>query len=636
LTIFALSAYLIPLGLSLLPIFSWFAKAGYPGLSYLVAWAVITLALFLTGVANIPLHFAAWGLTALAAIGFLKYAFTGNLKRIDWVHPLAVLPVFILAVMLFLGPTTYGVYAWDEWVNWIGWSRQIVVTDVIYSPEMWVATRGDTPGWTLAMALPGLISGNFYTEDAWIVGISLHVGLLAFFYDIARRTLENRIEMSGAMASLAAWAFILILMSVELSWRLIPSLLLIEEPQYYFLAAGFLTIAVGVLDKQRSLMLAGGTLLMATAWLFKTSFIVYAPSFALSAGFLIFFRETGGRIDWANLLRMIAAIAFIVALMTLWSITGTSARCQASIGDMVTRLFADGPVSGGIPFNVFAGQVFQAMLGFGLAWKLPITLAAVVGFVLFLRQRIFWVFVFALTGMWFAFYLGVLSGMAACFTEYEISKLASVERYTRVPLRLMQTIGLFALLFGIAIYIQRSSNVFVKSRIMTFGVIGLVILLSGFQIDRATRAINHVEARTNVEPTFKRRVLAAIKDVEFVSSLKRDPRKEPPGILYFIGAPFVERVAANFHGLGHRRGQPIHRIIADSYDPANGGKTYRGLTPSLDKAEVIVIVGSPVEAIAVFPKLEPVIKGCKPGNEGYLLWREIGKNTYSCLPRSGS
>jgi len=82
-------------------------------------------------------------------------------------------------VVLIAGSPIYQVYAWDEWTNWIGWSRQIVVTDVIFRDDMWVATRGDTPGWALLMAFPGLISGYFSTEDAWAVAIAIHIGLLA-------------------------------------------------------------------------------------------------------------------------------------------------------------------------------------------------------------------------------------------------------------------------------------------------------------------------------------------------------------------------------------------------------------------------------------------------------------------------
>ncbi|MGB0575390.1 MAG: hypothetical protein ACPGPC_04435 [Alphaproteobacteria bacterium] len=196
-----------------------------------------------------PLHVVAWGLGGLGIAGLILFLREFRIGNFEFHHPLFLIPVFLVVIFLGVGVPTYQIYAWDEWTNWIGWIRQIVVTVSIFQREMWVATRGDTPGWALVMAFPGLISGRFITEEAWVVSIALHLGLVALFYDIIVRSLKRLEKVTGAIIVLAGWVSLLSLLALELSWTLVPSLLLIEEPQYYFLAAGFLAIAVGVIEK---------------------------------------------------------------------------------------------------------------------------------------------------------------------------------------------------------------------------------------------------------------------------------------------------------------------------------------------------------------------------------------------------
>ena len=634
-TLFALCAFFVPLGLATLPPFHWFARAGYPGLSYLLAWSAITLGLFLTGLAGLPLHFAAWGLVVAAAAGLVRFALAGNVRMIIWHHPLAVLPFIIVVIMLVVGPTTYQVYAWDEWTNWIGWSQQIVVTDVIFRSDMWVATRGDTPGWALLMAFPGLIGGSFYPEDAWAVAIALHIGLLALFYDVVLRLLQKLEIFSRINLLLAAWAVILGFLTLDLSWRLVPSLLLIEQPQYYILAAIFLTIAIGVIEKQRDMLLLAATLLMATAWLFKTSFVVYAPSFFLGVGFLMFFSESGGQLNRRNSVLFVSSILFMVALMAVWSLGAVSGRCQANTAEMLMRMFSDAPVRSGLSFGEFASRVFSRIADFVITWKLPVTIAAFIGVVAFVRKRVFWIILLSLCGLWVSFYVGLVSGMAACFSDAEISTLASVQRYSLVPLRLSQTIGLFLLLFAVTSYYRDSPLVLMRGKVITAGLLVILIVLGGFQIIRSAGIVKHVEARTNIDPDFKRKVQSAKNDVDFLLEVYGSKVDGAVKILYLSVPPYIERVSSNFHGLGNRREHPHRRVLADSYDFKLGGKTYSGITPSFSDTDAVAITGSLENAIKLFPNLRSVLKNCEAGNSGYLIYRNKGGAGAFCQPRMG-
>lgn len=632
-TLYALCAFFVPLGLVTLPPFHWFARAGYPGLSYLLAWSAITLVLFLSGLAGIPLHFSAWGLIFVAALGLIGFITAGNFKTIIWYHPLVILPLAIGLTIFVVGPSTYQIYAWDEWTNWIGWSRQIVVTDVIFNNEMWVATRGDTPGWALLMAFPGLIGGNFYPEDAWTVAIALHIGLLALFYDVVLRSLQKLETFSKINLLLAAWVVVLVLLTLELSWRLVPSLLLIEEPQYYFLAAGFLAIATGVIEKQRDMLLLAATLFMATAWLFKTSFVVYAPSYFIGAWYLMFSLESGGQLNRRNAVLFISTIAFLVLLMGLWSLVGDSGRCQANTAEMIMRIFSDAPVLKGLSFSEFASRVFDRITDFVFAWKLPVTIAALIGVVIFARKRVFWIILLSLGGLWLAFYFGLVSGMAACFSDSEISSLASVQRYSRVPLRLTQTIGLFLLLFGVTRYFRNASVFLMSPTLMTVGLMIILIVLGGYQVIRSAGIIKDLETRSNVNPDYRRKIQSAKNDVDLLLGLYGKKTERPVKILYLSIPPHVERVSANFHGLGNRRDAPLRRVLADSYDLKLGGKTYYGLAPSFNNINAIAITGSKENAIKLFSDLRVVLKDCVAGNSGYLIYRMKSGAGTTCLPR---
>ncbi|MGB0575391.1 MAG: hypothetical protein ACPGPC_04440 [Alphaproteobacteria bacterium] len=374
-------------------------------------------------------------------------------------------------------------------------------------------------------------------------------------------------------------------------------------------------------------------ILVITAWLFKTSLVVYAPSLFLSVGFLLFFSESGGRFNPRNVVLFSGSILFLLAFIALWSSFGVSGCCQANLSGMILRVFSDVPVRGGISFPEFAARVLSSIFNFAITWKMPVTVVALLGCLAFIRHRVFWIILLSVSGFWLALYVGVVSGIAACFTEYEISNLASVQRYSRVPLRLTQTIGVFLLLFATISYFRKSSLVFPNGKVTTLGLIGILIALVSFQGIRSSGIVKNIEVRTNVASAFKQKVWAAKNDVDFLLQVFNDKAGRPIRILYLAKAPFVERVSANFHGLGNRRAENIRRLIADSYDSAAGSKTYLGFRPDFAYLDAVAITTSAEEAIKLFPSMKSALKNCVAGNSGYLLYRMKPRAELVCRPR---
>ncbi|MEQ9125902.1 MAG: hypothetical protein RIM80_25445, partial [Alphaproteobacteria bacterium] len=151
-----------------------------------------------------------------------------------------------------------------------------------------------------------------------------------------------------------------------------------------------------------------------------------------------------------------------------------------------------------------------------------------------------------------AFYVGMLGGMAACFSEHEISIFASVQRYTRVPVRLTQTTGLFMALAGAAVFVGMLGE---RGRLpsaarTTACLAALIAALAAWQVHRGYRSILDVEARANLAEDDRRHIRIAQNDIETVLARFRGVAPEPHMLFYFSSPPHTEPVAAQFAGLG--------------------------------------------------------------------------------------
>jgi hypothetical protein len=630
-SVYALLAYAVPLGLALLPPAARLHAVGLPGLAYFCGWAVTILVLFIAGVLGFPLSCAAWALCVAAAASLIRALVARRFARGALFHPLAVLPVLAAVPILVSMPVVYEIYVWDAWTNWVGWARQIVVADAIYRPDMWIATRGDVPGWPLAMALPSFVSGTFDAPDAWAVAISLHVALLALLYDLARILFRDLAKAGEGAARLAAWVFVLLALGAELTWTLLPELLLIEEPQYFFLAGGFLAVGTGIATQRPGPALAASTLLMAAAFVFKTSFVAFAPAYLLSVAYLLFAVGAGWRIDGRRLFALAGIVSALVAVSLAWSWAAPSARCQADTLGIVARLASNEPVHG-IPFGRFAADVLARMTEFGLAWKLPVTVAALAGMLAFARTRLFAIIALGVVGTWVAFYAGVVSGMATCFSESEIAQLASVQRYTRVPLRLTQTIGIVLLLAATA-HVAGRRPALMNARPAFAALAAAVVLLGAFQLYRSHQVVRHVALRENIDPAFRLRADASKRDVAILKAMRPAGPENPSRILYFAPRPDVDRVAANYHGLGTRRGDPLRIVTADRAAPTTLWDLPESVISALADSDAVVLLRPPEAELRSIPALAAALDGCSRGEAGYLLLRaESGE--FTCRSRS--
>lgn len=554
---------LVPLGLGT----ALYGRSAHvnPGLTLLGGFCLLALALFaLPGVTR-SLHTAAIMATAGAALALVLSLARG--WRDPWlaVHPLVVFGGLVAVVLLIAPPTDYLIYAWDEWTNWLGWGRQMVVADRFYAPGMHIATRGDTPGWTLLFTFHSLLSGVFDPLSAVLAATALHIALWSAAYDLLRHYALHARGLSQTAATIASWIFVLAAITAEATWKLVPTLLLIEEPQIYLLAA-IVFVALAQLQQpaspNRGALLLG--LLAATAWLFKTSFITFLPAYALLALALAAARRRDAATPEARLQDPLAILALmggpLVLTVILWRLLEpeVAARCQADLGAILSAALQDRSGGDGLPS--FAQRLAHELLSFLVGWKTPLTLLALSG--LALAAFTGWTgraAALALAGYGLTHAVGIYSGMAACFSEQEIAELASATRYFRVPMRVLHATGFFILALVLLDWLKRRGALAARLERPPILLAGLVFCLLAliWQAREAARSFADLAQRPNVDADMR----AMLDRVRAEAVILREyfaahPAKER--IVLVVARDFGHEATAGYYeGLGRQRGEAL-------------------------------------------------------------------------------
>ncbi|MFN3077681.1 MAG: hypothetical protein ABT940_12550, partial [Alphaproteobacteria bacterium] len=293
---------------------------GWAGLRFMAGLALLCLILYLANpVLRLPVSVGAWSAVAAAGCGLaLAARRIARAREVEFgllAHPVVVLPVGLLAILAVHGPIDYLPVSWDEFSNWLGWSRQIFVTDSHWTPSMSIGQVGYTPGWALLMAFPNIVLGSFREVHSASVQFLLHVGVLGLVFDLLR----DRLRDGGAGPRLAtglAWLFVLAVLGVEATWKLHPTLQLIEKPQIYAMAAVLLTaLAGGTAGADRDRLAAMIGLFLAFGYLLKMAMLTFVPAAALLAMTL----HGEGRRGVAGLgLRLALALTPVVLAALSW------------------------------------------------------------------------------------------------------------------------------------------------------------------------------------------------------------------------------------------------------------------------------------------------------------------------------
>lgn len=426
------------------------------GVRLTFGWSALVILLGL-GAALLGMPIRLW---SFAAAGLSLAGFVLRLRRLslseDVKNPATAL-IILAAIVVAIGPGAYQPVAWDELSNWMYVTRQIVVADGIFDPDIIFTNPGYTIGWQLLMAYPQALYSEFDEARSFAPIVVLHISVLALIADFVRYLAANR-GMDQRTTTIATWGVVAFLLAAEAMWMLFPTLLLIEKPQIYSYVAT-LILAVWASEAAKESIVRWGAVAgaaFAASYLFKIAAITMIPALLLLALTLHLRRRTKDAIILATMLLLPMLI-----LMSWWKITFPANVCtanpQAIALGFIFRWEAAWAVTQGW---------LSVLARYSATYKPVVSLAAFLGFGLVLaeQRRIETMLIV----IFFAFTLGYLTALIAthvgCLSGYENETFMSHDRFMRVILRILHALGLLFLFLAAFDWLRRRNWVDLRSR----------------------------------------------------------------------------------------------------------------------------------------------------------------------------
>lgn len=488
---------------------------GWFGARLFGGFALLLIVQFLCHlVLGLTLHAAAATAAALAAAGLVRMAARERPRPAGLItHPAVLLPLAAAVVIAVRGGVGYQPLAWDELTNWLGWMRQAVAAGQLDAPDFVNVMRGYTPGWVLALAYPNLMLGANDGAHAAVMPLLMHVAMLALVHDVVADRLVRAGWRTGP-AAWAGWLCILLALSVEATWKLAPTNLLIEKPQIYALAAClFLALTLeGAKAAPRRAGLHLG-LAFAAGYLVKTSMLAFAaPLLLLWLGA----RTPGahGYAAWRQALHGGAIMAAVILPVWLtWRLHGAAQDCMANPLMMFGGLW-----QGGASLERatdLARRFGQAEWDYVRGYKFPLTVVAAAGLAAVLAVRRLRLLPLAL-GAYLVLYFGALYAYHLdCFGEYYFQTLNSIDRFTRVPLRVIHLAGLILPLLAIAPRLAGIAN----GRRVGIALAAAALSLGGWQAYQLGRSFEAMATRFDATAEQRETVLRMRGESERVAAV---------------------------------------------------------------------------------------------------------------------
>lgn len=555
------------------------------GIRLTFGWALLVVLLSVgTALLGFPVRIWSFVVVGLAAMG-LAFGFFNQKNRHsrieDIKNPGAILALIASAVFVF-SPNIYLPVAWDEFSNWLGWAR------IIFSQDNTIINAlGYTLGWPLLMAYPQAFVPTFEESLSYPAIVALHISVLTLVADFFRRLLQQW-NPDNHIATLAAWSTIALLLAAQAMWVFFPTLLLIEKPQIYafvstlILAAKMTEVESGSIIRW-SVALA---VVLSAAYLIKVAGITLIPAIGILA--LVIARLHGIR---TAVLAAAIVLAPIFIISVWWGQTfSSSVNC---LSNPISILVDAG---NNIPRAERTTRHLVSHLGaYYAGYKPAVTIAATVGFLLFIRHRL---------GMWSAamflavaavYMASMLLTYIGCMDDYFRETLMSTRRFGRVILRVFHTFGLVFLSASVFGFLHRNTRLLHSGKTRTAAV-AVLILFFGWQAFAAQGGLIEVATRAK---DGERGVITtdARRGNEIISQwvANRQPAIAPTVLIIAQETDGFYVNISRYHALGSRRGNPQpkyifmseYRFAPVATTPWDTAKTPGELLAMAEKADVV-------------------------------------------------
>ena len=514
------------------------------GIRTVIGLALITLILFFAGVVlKVPLSIASFGITVSGILILIINLYAAR-TQIYWVeflsHPIFVFCILLLILLILHGPQEYLAYSWDEYANWLGVSKHIFFQNALLSPGISYAHPEYTPGWRLLSAYPSLLQGKFNEYHGLFMLSILHFSFLGLVYESIYIILKNRLQASKFDIRILTWAILLLLILAEATWKLIPTDMLVERPQIYLICSCILILVIATELKKYWLILAGSLgILISFGYLIKSSMIVFIPTSLIIASYFIYTQLTSfikasaspKKKLFDSLLLVFLITVPVVTTYVIWSEFKTTSRCTTSLiklldPELLARISLD---KAGQLAKDFISAIFKYLINY----KLPITLISLISLLCLLSAPKWRVTAIAILSFCVVYGTSLYWNYLMCGDGFN-SYLSSLERYIRIPLRVLHLTGL---LFGLILITLK----FKKQLKYLFDVNGTRKVLYGIYLASTALLITGTIFQANSsfketyqrdeEPYLKKRVKTIRNELPVLTSLINKTRINLPTIL---------------------------------------------------------------------------------------------------------
>ena len=519
-------------------------RNGWLGARMFAGFAILVLSTFIAQMPfGVPLATAAWIISGVAAAGCVRKVLRPS--GIDPFHPIFLLSLAVAAIVMIRGGISYEPLAWDELSNWLIWSRQAVDVGYFNSPSISNMVLGYPPGWPIALAFPNLLWGSFDASRCTAMFVLIHIAALGLVYDV----LMAKLSLAGwslKSARLGSWCVLLMALTVEATWKLVPTNLLIEEPQTYCLIACVL-LTLAAIDKDTSLPRTGGLV----GVIFSVSYLIKVSMLAFSLPLLILWAVPTTlrlRNRWQQALLGLVALGLpILVVYGVWTVFGPPQGCLSNPLSVIHDFMNDS-ASADRALDLWH-RFSAAELDYIQTYKYPLTVLAGLGLVTAFFSRHLAMVPIALT-VYCVLYFGALYIYHLdCFGDYYFKTLNSIDRFTRVPLRLIHLCGLVLPVLALAHCVAAKAG----QRGGMIAMALIIVVLGGWQLRQinasftstATR-IDSTDQQVGAVRSIRRDSLDLIKLIQ-----ETGPENGRQVLQIKQGGDGYEFFIGRYYGLGH-------------------------------------------------------------------------------------
>ena len=545
------------------------AGHGWLGARLFTGFSVIPVFLFLVHIiAGVGLLAASYALVALSALGLVRLV--AGWVRVPDARPPLLHPAFVIfaaagGVIAVHGGLDYIPYSGDEFTNWIGAAKQIFAGGGFDRARPALIHPDYPMGWPLTMVLPAVLAGRFDEGLAAAAPLVMHLALVSLLFDLVCQALEHGLAVPAKRARVLGWLVVLAMLLAEATGRLWPINLLIEPPQVYGLVA-MSAIAVAMLqdDGERTAFAVSMGVIFASQYLMKVSTLAFAPVLAVLAVLLAV--HGGARVDAAALgtrlrtgFRLGATMLIPGALIVLlWRQTSPPASCLTSPAavlqpDQLALVLSPEAVD-------LARRFTAAVWAYLSTYKAPLTVLAAAGMAWgFTSRRQYGVpllVVLYAGGYLFALYWYHLT----CWSDISGHTLYSIERYTRVPVRLFHAVGLVLVVLR-TIDLAASGRfqwlraLFDDRRLFLAAAVAVAVL-AAWQVGQVDRTV--VDLATRTFQGLHSRLIRIPPDAARIRAMRGNELPPHPRVALIDQEwPVDAWGIANYYAIGTRYGGPL-------------------------------------------------------------------------------